>query len=485
MSKSELPEPGPESPAGEAATEREQERGPAPESASAREERDPRIDLLKAPAEPESASEPEAPAQPEAPGTPEAPPAPPQAAAPFPSAAPPQPPPPPLPAGGWASVPPSAVSGLQPAPHPPAPHGNPYPYPYPYPPAAPSPAPTNGLAVAALVTGLVLAAPVALVLGIVALTQIKRRREHGFGMAVAGVVLGAVGTVVMSLVLGAGDFSPRHDDDLARSGGGKAPAGAVHWSELKAGDCYNDTGDGVVANPGGDDTVYWVRRVPCAEPHHGEVAGGTDFPTADGSSFPGETVLRSRAAELCRPVLDEYALDQWAVPDGMDDVYLYPTRTTWGRGDRRVTCAFEDRDEQHVGTVRTDRRSLTAAQLAYLEAARGFNRATADQPSKDPSAAPAEYRDWARRMANACRAEATALDKPSVAWPAEVAPKVAKLAAAKEQAAGAWSDAASGTDLPGDIRRAEGLQVKSMALNAEIRRGLGLSTGEQVPDLRV
>jgi hypothetical protein len=74
--------------------------------------------------------------------------------------------------------------------------------------------PTNGLAVAALVLGIVWAfwigSALAIVFGHVALGQIRQRNQSGKGMAVAGLVLGYVGAgtfalfVVLPLLLGAG-----------------------------------------------------------------------------------------------------------------------------------------------------------------------------------------------------------------------------------------------------------------------------------------
>jgi hypothetical protein len=74
--------------------------------------------------------------------------------------------------------------------------------------------PTNGLAVAALVLGIVWAfwigSVLAIVFGHVALGQIRQRNQSGKGMAVAGLVLGYVGAgtfalfVVLPLLLGAG-----------------------------------------------------------------------------------------------------------------------------------------------------------------------------------------------------------------------------------------------------------------------------------------
>jgi hypothetical protein len=76
------------------------------------------------------------------------------------------------------------------------------------------PQPTNGLAVAALVLGIVWAfwigSALAIVFGHVALGQIRQRNQSGKGMAVAGLVLGYVGAgtfalfVVLPLLLGAG-----------------------------------------------------------------------------------------------------------------------------------------------------------------------------------------------------------------------------------------------------------------------------------------
>ncbi|MBF0689352.1 MAG: DUF4190 domain-containing protein [Cellulomonas sp.] len=76
--------------------------------------------------------------------------------------------------------------------------------PHGYPPAAP----TDGLAVASLVTsvgGLVLLAgapgPIGVGLGIGALARIRRTGARGRGMAIAGIVVGVVGTIVITAVV--------------------------------------------------------------------------------------------------------------------------------------------------------------------------------------------------------------------------------------------------------------------------------------------
>ena len=64
---------------------------------------------------------------------------------------------------------------------------------------------TNGLAIASLVTAFTgflccIGSIVAIVLGTIALDQIKRTRQEGFGLAVAGIVLGVAGLVVALII---------------------------------------------------------------------------------------------------------------------------------------------------------------------------------------------------------------------------------------------------------------------------------------------
>jgi len=68
--------------------------------------------------------------------------------------------------------------------------------------------PTNGLAIAALVTSLVCCGPIGLVLGLVSLNQINASQgsQGGKGMAIAGIAIGAVTTLIGVLVLLSPDF---------------------------------------------------------------------------------------------------------------------------------------------------------------------------------------------------------------------------------------------------------------------------------------
>jgi peptidyl-prolyl cis-trans isomerase B (cyclophilin B) len=69
-----------------------------------------------------------------------------------------------------------------------------------YPPAYPPPRQTNSMAVVALVGALVFA-PLGIVFGHIALSQIRRSNEDGKGLAIAGLVIGYFFTAVFVLVI--------------------------------------------------------------------------------------------------------------------------------------------------------------------------------------------------------------------------------------------------------------------------------------------
>jgi hypothetical protein len=93
----------------------------------------------------------------------------------------------------YQQYPPPAY-GQQPPPYP-------YGYPYPYPPART----TNGMAIAAMVLGIVwvywIGSILALIFGYVALNEIRRTKQSGEGMAIAGIVLGWIGVGVLIIIL--------------------------------------------------------------------------------------------------------------------------------------------------------------------------------------------------------------------------------------------------------------------------------------------
>lgn len=92
------------------------------------------------------------------------------------------------PAPPWGAYPPAQ-----------APYGGAYPPPWPMPRA------TNGMAIAAMILGILwvywIGSILALVFGYVARSQIRRTGESGDGMALAGIILGWIGVGILAAVI--------------------------------------------------------------------------------------------------------------------------------------------------------------------------------------------------------------------------------------------------------------------------------------------
>lgn len=113
------------------------------------------------------------------------------------------PPPPPYPGSPYGESQPGGgqpYGGQYGAPYPPPPNQD-APYPGWY--GAPDPG-TNTLAIGSLVASVVgllcgIGAIVGIVLGVIALNQIKQTRQRGYGLAVAGIIVG-IGTLLLSVI---------------------------------------------------------------------------------------------------------------------------------------------------------------------------------------------------------------------------------------------------------------------------------------------
>ncbi|MFM9372019.1 DUF4190 domain-containing protein [Streptomyces sp. Da 82-17] len=206
----------------------------------------------------------------------------------------------------------------------PPPQGWQQPYPY-------GPAPTtNGLAVTSMVLGILcILPPLGLVLGLVALSQIKRTGQRGKGMAVAGVTLSSIGTafIVLALSLGWaasfwGGFTGAADDGRERRSA----------FSLAEGDCF-DSVSGSLDDLDGVTTR--VDIVDCAGPHDAEVYGNFQL---EGGSYPGDTGIAQRADERCGDLGAAYFGDASALPADAEESYFYPDSRAWAQGERGVTC---------------------------------------------------------------------------------------------------------------------------------------------------
>ncbi|TDW97999.1 DUF4190 domain-containing protein [Kribbella sp. VKM Ac-2566] len=208
---------------------------------------------------------------------------------------------------------------------------------------------TNGLATAALVTGLGgfvigVSAPVAIGLGIAALVQINRNKQEGKGMAIAGLVMGSLVTlgytllIVLFVALGSSDDDYSGPDPVTSSNSGPT----TYVDELAVGECFDEGGE--------EDEVV---RQPCPDEHDGEVVGVVTLP---GTTYPGDSAINKQADRACGPVFGTY------VGKSRDQSELYldwwtPSKGAWNDGDHRVLCAaFGPDDDKLTGTVKNSHR---------------------------------------------------------------------------------------------------------------------------------
>ncbi|MEU8604565.1 DUF4190 domain-containing protein [Streptomyces parvulus] len=342
--------------------------------------------------------------------------------------------------------------------YPPAgqPHG-----PYGAYPARPS---VNGLAIAAFVLGVLCFVPaVGLVLGLVALGQIKRRGERGKGFAVAGSVLSCVGLVLWALSLTTGAANDFWDGfrDAAR-GEGTAYG-------LETGQCFT-TPSGSLQG-----VTYDVDEVPCDEAHDGEVFASFELP---GGSFPGDAEITRAADDRCYALQDTYAMDRWALPGDVDVYYLTPTSDSWRTGDREITCLFGNADEGATltGSLRNDGAGLDRDQHTYLVAEGHLNRAMDAVPEAEAVEDDlAGYRIWAGQVAEGLRSEVTMLGRHD--WSGEADRPVAELVEDLEAAREEWALAAKAADADAYYEHyGKGYDLVVADTTVTARKALGLAT---------
>jgi hypothetical protein len=201
----------------------------------------------------------------------------------------------------------------------------------------PPPGGTNGFAVASLVFGIIGGVLFAVIFGIVALTQIRRRNQTGKGMAVAGLVLSGVWLLACGGLVAVVAIS----EPDRNSEGNLTEEGSVSSRALKLGDCLKKVpSEGVVLN---------VDVLPCTQPHGAEVYAVL---TLSGSTYPGEAAIIKEAEEGCTAKVDVLTEDA-RNDDSAEIFYIYPeSATAWRRGDHEVSCIVGSETKQFTGSMR-------------------------------------------------------------------------------------------------------------------------------------
>ncbi|TXS53281.1 DUF4190 domain-containing protein [Streptomyces sp. uw30] len=343
------------------------------------------------------------------------------------------------------------------------PPGAPGPYGYhPYRPYG-RPVPVNGVAIGALVLGILCFVPaVGLVLGLIALVQIKKKGERGKGMAVAGSILSSVGLVLWALALstgGASDFWDGFRD--AASGEGTAYA-------LAKGDCF----DSPTGNLEGD--AYDVDAVSCSAPHDGEVFAVVTLP---GGDYPGDDEVSRTADDKCYALQDGYAMDTWAVPEDVDVYYFIPSRQSWRFGDREITCLFGSTEEKGklTGSLRSDPTTLDVDQSIFLSVTNAVDTALYEEPEDYPEEDLAANQAWAKDVHAVLGEQIEALRGHS--WQPDAKQPVTDLIEEMEAARREWAKAAAAKDADTYYTHYDkGYEYVDGPTTVTARKALGLDT---------
>lgn len=213
---------------------------------------------------------------------------------------------------------------------------------------------TNVVSIVALILGFVV--PIGgIIAGAVGLAQVKRTGEKGRGLAIGGIVVGSVMTLLgiiafiafFAIVIigaaaeesqsqdpGTGPGQSQGDEGFSDPGDG-APGDVL---VLQVGQCLDDVASGFVSTD---------NLVDCALPHTYEVFG--DFSLPDGA-FPGDDQIAASAQADCDGAFASYVGVTYD-ESTLDYNYVGPTTDSWDQGDRQVACLLTDPAGQTTGSL--------------------------------------------------------------------------------------------------------------------------------------
>lgn len=183
---------------------------------------------------------------------------------------------------------------------------------------------TSRFAIAALVLGILGVVLLSVIFGIIGLKQTKDGTRRGRGLAIAGLAISLVW-----IVAGAAVATTIYKRDR----------GTTSTQDLSLGQCIKDLPADSAT------TLSRAALVPCDQPHIGEVFAVIPVP---GDTFPGEAQLTSQG-DACDPKLVSYVP---GLPDDFtyDLSYIYPTAQTWADGDRSLVCILRT-DQPRAGSL--------------------------------------------------------------------------------------------------------------------------------------
>jgi len=178
-----------------------------------------------------------------------------------------------------------------------------------------------------------------LILGIVALSRVKKSGRGGRGLAIAAIIIS-----LLSMVGGGIIFANRASSQpaqAARSDSGSiTTGGSVPANQLRTGDCINYPSSTATA-------IQSLDAVPCSQPHDGEAYANAPLPLT--GSWPGNAAVMTAAQTECRNAFQAFV---GISPDTttLSVIYLYPQQVNWEAGDRGYVCLVGDKTKT-TGTL--------------------------------------------------------------------------------------------------------------------------------------
>jgi hypothetical protein len=171
-----------------------------------------------------------------------------------------------------------------------------------------------------------------IIFGIIALRQIAKTLQRGRGMAIAGILIGAL--VALAWVALFAFFISSASSVMDETP--RATSGQAFVDELQPGDCFSGLRE---------DVTDEVTLLSCAEPHQAQVIV---TPTLDGD-FPGAEEAVELAGERCEVEVEPLIRDE--VTEVLDLYFFAPESSLDWRLDRSVQCVLAAVDGEMTGSL--------------------------------------------------------------------------------------------------------------------------------------